>query len=562
MIVRRLVRFLDSRLRLSAPARKALAKIFPDHWTFMFGEIALYAFVVLVLTGVYLALFFEPSTADRVYHGNYQPLNGKTTSAAYASTVALSYDVRAGLLIRQAHHWAALTFIGAIVLHLARIFFTGAFRKPREINWLVGVTMLTLALLNGFTGYSIPDDLLSGIGLRIAYSVVESIPVLGGWLAFLAFGGEFPADPTVPRMFTAHVFIVPALLAGLIALHMLILIRQKHSQFPGPGQGEHNVVGSRFWPSYAMRTLALFAAVIAVMFLLGGLFQINPVWIYGPYDPARVTSPAQPDWYVAWEEGALRLFPAADFPISGYLVPSPFFPGVVLGGLTFLALYAWPFLEARITGERAPHQLLDRPRDHPARLGIGVAALVFYSVLVVAAGDDVIAHTFHLPVTGLVWTFRILAVLLPPAAGVLAYLLARALRDSPAAGFTELTRTDLRIGRSRRTGAGEGAREPDPAARIEVWQELGRVWRWRYLEPATGREPVVLVSNTDFPGRQEAADAARTAYPGVPISPAPPPPDLNVPVEPVTHVPRPLVRALVVAAWVVVLRALRRGRAR
>jgi ubiquinol-cytochrome c reductase cytochrome b subunit len=383
--------------------------------------------------------------------------------------------------------------------------------------------------------------------------------VLGGWLAFLAFGGEFPADPTVPRMFITHVFIVPAVLAALIGLHMLILVRQKHSQFPGPGRGEHNVVGSRFWPGYTMRTLALFTAVLAVLFLLGGLFQINPVWIYGPYDPARATSPAQPDWYVAWEEGALRLFPAADFRIFGYLVPSAFIPGVVLGGLTFLMLYAWPFLEARITGHRTPHQLLDRPRDHPARLGFGVAALVFYFVLVVAAGDDVLAHTFHVSVTGLVWTFRILVMVLPPVAGVLAYLLARALRDSSAAGFTELTRTDLHLGRAPRTGAGEGAGEP---ARIEVWQEYGRVWRWRYLEPAADREPVVLVSNTDFPGRREAANAARAAYPGVPISPAPPPPELNVPVDPATRLPRPLVRVLVVAAWVAVLRALRRGRPR
>jgi quinol---cytochrome-c reductase cytochrome b subunit len=561
MIVRRLVRFLDARLRLSSPVRKALAKVFPDHWTFMFGEIALYSFVVLVLTGVYLALFFEPSTADRVYHGAYRPLEGTSTSAAYASTVALSYDIRAGLLMRQTHHWAALVFIGAILLHLARIFFTGAFRKPREINWLVGVTMLTLALLNGFTGYSLPDDLLSGVGLRIAYSVVESIPVLGGWLAFLLFGGEFPADQTVPRMFTAHVFLVPALLAGLIGLHMLILVRQRHSDFPGPGRREHTVVGSRFWPSYTMRTLALFAAVLAASFALGGLFQINPVWIYGPFDPARATIPAQPDWYVAWEEGALRLFPAADFRIFGYLVPSPFIPGVVLGAFTFLALYAWPFLEAWRTGEHGPHQLLDRPRDHPARLGIGVAALVFYSLLVVAAGDDVIAHRFHLPVNGLVWTFRILVLVLPLVAGLLAYFLARALRTSSAPGFLELTRSDLRRGLMRQTVAGENRPAQPFEVRIEVWQELGGVWRWRYLEPR-GPDPRVLTSNTDFPGVQEATDAARIAYPGVPIRSGSAPPGLEVPIEPVTHPPRPLTRALVTAAWILVVRTLRRSRAR
>jgi ubiquinol-cytochrome c reductase cytochrome b subunit len=431
--------------------------------------------------------------------------------------------------------------------------------------------MLTLALLNGFTGYSLPDDLLSGVGLRIAYSVVQSIPVLGGWLAFLAFGGEFPADPTVPRMFIVHVFVVPALLAGLITLHMLILVRQKHSQFPGPGRGEHNVVGSRFWPSYTMRTLSLFAAVFAVMFLLGGIFQINPVWIYGPYDPARVTSPAQPDWYVAWEEGALRLFPAADFRIFGYLVPGPFIPGVVLGGLTFLMLYAWPFLEARITGERASHQLLDRPRDHPARLGIGVAALVFYSLLVAAAGDDVFAHAFHLPITGLVWTYRILVLVLPLAAGLFAYYLARSLRNSSAPGFTELTRADLRPRpagpRAREASEPAGApagghRAPHPAsgARLEVWQEFGYVWRWRYLEPSARDGSVVLVSNIDYPSQQEATDAAAVAYPGVPISSGRPPPGLEVPAVP--HLPGPVTRTVAVSAWIVVVRLLRRSRAR
>ncbi|MBX6357152.1 MAG: ubiquinol-cytochrome c reductase cytochrome b subunit [Micromonosporaceae bacterium] len=561
MIVRRLVRLLDSRLRLSAPVRRAMAKVFPDHWTFMFGEIALYSFVALVLTGTFLALFFEPSTTDRVYHGSYQPLHGKTISAAYASTVELSFDVRAGLLVRQAHHWAALVFIGAILLHLARIFFTGAFRKPREINWLVGVTMLTLALLNGFTGYSMPDDLLSGTGLRIAYSVVESIPLLGGWLAFLLFGGEFPADQTVPRMFFAHVFLVPAALAGLITLHMLILVRQKHSQFPAPGRNEHNVVGSRLWPSYTLRTLALFAAVLAVTFALGGLFQINPVWIYGPYDPARATSPAQPDWYVAWEEGALRLFPAADFRIFGYLVPSPFFPGVVLGALTFLALYAWPFLEARVTGERTAHQLLDRPRDHPARLGVGVAALLFYSVLVGAAADDVFARLLRVPVTSLVWTFRFLALGLPLAGGMLAYYLARALRAGSAPEFAELTRADLHRGAKDDRVPGDG--DGPPAARIEVWQEFGLVWRWRYVEPTGGAKDLELTSNIDYPSEQEAAKAARAAYPGVPIGPGRPPPGLELPAAPATRrLGGPLARVFRLAAWLVVLRAVRRSRSR
>ena len=543
MITRRVVHAVDARLRAAPVARRAMAKVFPDHWSFMLGEIALYSFVVLVLTGVYLTLFFEPSTAERIYTGDYLPLHGVRMSAAYASTVELSFDVRAGLLMRQTHHWASLVFVGAIVLHLMRIFFTGAFRKPREINWLIGVTMLALALLNGFTGYSIPDDLLSGTGLRIIYSVVESTPLIGGWLAFLLFGGEFPAEQTVPRLFVSHVLLVPGALAVLVALHLAIIVRQKHSQFPGPGRNEQNVVGSQLWPSYTVRTLALFAWVLAVLFALGGLVQINPVWIYGPFDPAQVTSPAQPDWYVAWGDGALRLFPPVEFRILGYLVPAPFFPGAVLGGLTFLGLYAWPFLEARRTSDHTSHQILDRPRAHPIRLGVGVTALVFYGLLTVAAADDVIARLLHLPVTDLLRTLQILVLTVPWATGIAAFLIARALHLGGAEGVASLTRADLRRAITREphiatmaadsqhpqeaTSAPRAAIDdppPEPAdgheaARVELWEQADGTWRWRYSDPTGALQ---LTSNRAFASREEAVGTARTAYPATVINHLPP----------------------------------------
>ncbi|RZU75326.1 menaquinol-cytochrome c reductase cytochrome b subunit precursor [Micromonospora kangleipakensis] len=528
MITDRLARALDDRLRLSPITRRALAKVFPDHWSFMLGEIALYSFVALLLTGVYLTFFFDASNADRVYHGDYAPLDGATTSAAYASTVRLSWDIRAGLLIRQTHHWAALVFVAAIVLHLSRIFFTGAFRKPRELNWLIGVTMLTLALANGFTGYSLPDDLLSGVGLRILTSVVESIPLVGAWLAALALGGEFPSDAMIPRMFVAHVLLVPAVLVALISLHLGILVRQKHSQFPGPGRTEHNVVGSRLWPSYTLRSLALFAWLLAVLFALGGLVQINPVWLYGPFEPARATSPAQPDWYVAWGDGALRLFPPWEFRIAGHLVPGPLFPGVVLGGVTFLALYAWPFAERLRTKDRRAHHLLDRPRDHPVRLGVGVGALTFYAVLTVAAGDDIIARLVRVPVYDLLSLFRVLVLVLPLLAGLLAFLVARALRRGDAAGVGGLTRADLRRAahRSARppeadSGESETPARDRPGERIEMWPE-GDLWRWRYRDED---RHVVLTGNRAVLSEEEAASAARLAYPGVDriVVPGPPP---------------------------------------
>ncbi|HEY8200886.1 MAG TPA: cytochrome b, partial [Actinomycetota bacterium] len=297
MITRRAVQFVDDRLGTSGFARSALDKVFPDHWSFMLGEIALYCFVVLVGTGTFLTFFFKASSGEVLYHGSYVPLRNVPVSEAYRSVLNLSFDVRAGMVMRQTHHWAAVVFIAAIVAHLARIFFTGAFRRPREINWIVGLSLLILAIFNGFTGYSLPDDLLSGTGLRIAYSITLSIPVIGTWAAFLLFGGEFPANDILSRLFVIHVLLIPGLIVALLTLHMAILWRQKHTQFPGPGRTETNVVGSRFWPSYAAKSIGLLLGVIAVLTALGGLAQINPIWLYGPFKPSAVSSPAQPDWY-------------------------------------------------------------------------------------------------------------------------------------------------------------------------------------------------------------------------------------------------------------------------
>ena len=370
-MIKRFVRGIDERLGASSFTRQALNKVFPDHWSFMIGEIALYAFLILVLTGVFLSLFFEGSTGEVVYQGSYDPLRGVEVSRAYNSVVELSFDVRAGLVMRQIHHWAALVFIAAMVIHLCRIFFTGAFRKPREINWIIGVTLLLLGIFNGFTGYSLPDDLLSGTGLRIAHSIALSMPLVGSWIAFLVFGGEFPADEIIGRLLVVHIMIVPAAIGGLIVAHLAILWRQKHTDFPGPGRTETNVVGSKLWPTYAAKSVSLFLAVFAVTALLGGLVQINPVWLYGPFRPEQVSSPAQPDWYMGWVEGALRLMPAWELRAFGYEIPNPFFPAVLLPGITFLLLYAWPFLEARFTKDLEPHHLLDRARDHPARTAVG-----------------------------------------------------------------------------------------------------------------------------------------------------------------------------------------------
>jgi ubiquinol-cytochrome c reductase cytochrome b subunit len=435
MVLAKTAKWIDDRLGVSAFTRSALNKVFPDHWSFMLGEIALYCFVILILTGTFLTFFFDASLGETTYQGSYEPLRGTEVSEAYRSVLDISFEVRAGLVMRQIHHWAAVVFVAAIVAHLVRIFFTGAFRRPREINWMIGVTLLLLALFNGFTGYSLPDDLLSGTGLRIAYSIALSIPLVGTWIAFLVFGGEFPADQIIGRLFAIHIMIVPALIAALLAAHMAILWHQKHTQFSEPGRTETNVVGSKLWPTYAAKSVGLFFAIFAVLALLGGVAQINPVWLYGPFDPSAVTSPAQPDWYLGWIEGALRLFPAWEIRAFGYTVANPFFPAVLLPGITFLLLYTWPFIEARFTREHlTPHELLDRPRDKPVRTGIGFAALTFYAVLFLGGSNDLIAKWFHINVNGVTWTLRIMTLALPSLVGLIAYRWAKVMKESEAPG--------------------------------------------------------------------------------------------------------------------------------
>ncbi len=415
-MIRGLVRYLDERAGAAPLLRKALRYVFPDHWSFYLGEIALYAFLVLVATGVYLTFFFEPSTAQTVYHGSYEPLRGQRMSEAYRSVVDLSLDRKAGLLIRQTHHWAADVFVVAIVLHLLRIFFTGAFRKPRQLTYYVGVTMLVLALLEGFLGYSLVDDLLSGMGLAIAYSVALSLPFFGANLALLLWGAPFPGDSSFfPRMYIAHVLILPLLIGGLLALHLTLIVARKHTQFrAGPGRDERTVVGLPAFPGYAPRTIGLAFAVAAVLFLLGGLVQVNPIWEWGPFHVAEATNGAQPDWYLGWLIGGLRLVPNWDWTIGDYtLVPNPFWGGVAFPLVVFGLLYAWPSLERRVTSDDRVHNLLDRPRDHPWRTAIGAALLTWVALVFLFGAADRLYASFGISYPAQLWVFRVAVWVLP-----------------------------------------------------------------------------------------------------------------------------------------------------
>ena len=390
-------RWLDDRFRGARGTRAFLRKVFPDHWSFLLGEIALYSFVILLLTGTFLALFFQPSMTEVVYHGSYAHLDGIRMSEAYASTLHISFDVRGGLLIRQIHHWAADLFLAAIMVHMIRHFVTGSYRKPREVNWLIGIVMFTLALVEGLFGYSLPDDLLSGTGIRILEGVLLSVPVVGTYLTVFLFGGPYPGHDIVPRLYITHVLLIPGLLVALVTAHLLITFWQKHTQMPRKGRTNANVVGAPFYPYFMAKTGALFLFTFAATALAAALVQVNPIWLYGPYNPAAISAGSQPDFYMGWLEGALRMSPSWTWDLAGHTVAwDVFVPALVPLGLLFTGAALWPFLEQWITGDRREHHVVDRPRNAPTRTAMGMAAVTFWGVFWLEGANDVIANKLNI----------------------------------------------------------------------------------------------------------------------------------------------------------------------
>jgi ubiquinol-cytochrome c reductase cytochrome b subunit len=407
----RVADWADGRLGIYSLAKANMRKIFPDHWSFMLGEVCMYSFIIIILTGVYLTLFFHPSMNEVQYHGSYVPLQGQMMSEAFNSTLHISFDVRGGLLMRQIHHWAALIFIAGMFVHMMRVFFTGAFRKPREINWLVGMLLMIMGLAAGFSGYSLPDDVLSGNGLRITDGVVKSIPLIGSYLSYFIFGGEFPGEHIIPRLFTVHILLVPGLILALVALHLFFVVLHKHTQYPGGGRTDTNVVGYPLFPVYVAKAGGFFFVVFGILALMGGTMAINNVWNYGPFDPSPVSAGAQPDWYMLFLEGSLRLMPGqAEFVTWGdYTVPlNVLIPAVVVPGLLFTFLFVYPFLEAAVTKDKREHHVLDRPRNVPVRTGLGVAFHTAFIILALAGSNDLIATHFHMSINTITWAFRIL----------------------------------------------------------------------------------------------------------------------------------------------------------
>ncbi|MFF5566751.1 cytochrome bc complex cytochrome b subunit [Streptomyces sp. NPDC012623] len=414
----RVADWADGRLGIYSLAKANMRKIFPDHWSFMLGEICLYSFIIIILTGVYLTLFFHPSMNEVEYHGSYVPLQGVLMSEAYASTLDISFDIRGGLLIRQIHHWAALIFLAAMMVHMMRVFFTGAFRKPREINWLFGFLLFVLGMFTGFTGYSLPDDLLSGTGVRFTQGAILSVPIVGTYISMFLFGGEFPGGDFVARFYSVHILLLPGIMLGLVVAHLILVFYHKHTQFAGPGRTNNNVVGMPLLPIYMAKAGGFFFLVFGLISLVAAIATINPIWALGPYRPDQVSTGAQPDWYMGMPEGLVRAMPGWEINVAGHtLVLGVFIPLMILP-LVLGSIAVYPFIESWVTGDKREHHLLDRPRNVPTRTAFGVAWLVWYFVLLAGGGNDLLATHFHLSINTITWFVRIAFFVAPVLAFV------------------------------------------------------------------------------------------------------------------------------------------------
>ncbi len=480
--------WLDDRTGLAKPVRYGMKKVFPDHWSFMLGEVAMYSMAIALLTGVILSLWFVPSAGHVAYDGPFVPMQGIHMSEAYKSTLDISFEIKGGLLIRQLHHWSALFFVAAVGLHMMRVFFTGAFRKPREINWVIGTVLLLLACIEGFAGYSLPDDLLSGTGIRVMEGFVQSAPIIGSYLAYFIFGGAFPGEYIIPRLYIAHVLLVPAMIIGLVTVHLILVMVHKHTQYPGPGRTNNNVVGFPVMPVYAAKAGGFFFIVFGIIALISGLVSINAVWMYGPYDPSPVTADAQPDWYMLFADGALRLLPGwLEFNTGPFVWSLNLALGsIILLPVIFGLVGAYPFLEAWVTGDKREHHLLQRPRNTPVRTGIGVATLVLYLVLTLAATNDLMAIKLHLSINDITNWLRVLFFVGP----IVAFWVTKRICLSLQRRDRDLVLHGRETGRIVRTAEGRFFEAHEPISDYKRWP----------LVSFEAERPLELTGTTDSRG--------------------------------------------------------------
>lgn len=407
---RSVVRWFDDRLGIAAFYRKYGRKVFPVHSTFFFGEMAMFSFVILVLTGIYLGLIYVPSNAD-------VELNGQTVPQAYAS-VQLIESIPVADLFRNVHHWAAHVMVASIFLHALRIYFTGTYRKPREVNWAVGIVLLGLTLMAGFVGYSLPYDSYAVTATGIGYSIARSIPWVGGVAAELFFGGAFPTLGSVPRLYTIHVFVVPALIALVMSVHLLIVVKQKHTQ-PGyarklsePGK----VLGVPLWPYQAILAGQLLLLMFGALFLLSAVVPPHPLKDFGP--PGPTTPEVKPDWYLLWIYGFLKIVPSwTEFHLLGTTFSPNFYGGLLFPTLVFGLMTFAPWIDRTNRWAIRRFEYLEPPRQTPVRLSLGIAVLGFIGTLFLAAFYDQLGMTL--------WEIWAVIVLVPIAVGGAVYLWSR-----------------------------------------------------------------------------------------------------------------------------------------
>ncbi len=401
-------KWLDERLDLGRLNKKFMRKAFPVHHSFFLGEITLFAFIALVLTGLFLTFNYEPSARIIKYQGEDLP-------AAYASVLYID-SLPFGKVIRSVHHWSAHIMIAAAFLHLLRILVTGAYKKPREINWYIGLGLLGLAVVTAFTGYSLPYDAYAVTATQIGYGIGASIPYVGQWISQVMFGGEFPTLRSLPRLYSIHVVWLPLTLLALIGLHMLIMIKQKHTQ---PRYAEKiapgKILGVPMMPMQAAVMGLLFLLYLGVLFILGGVFIAHPIEAYGP--PGASTPAVKPDWYFLWIYGILQIIP------NSWVIPLPwgqelnpeFIGGVLIPGILGIAAVLLPLVDARKTKMR----YLELPSHHPLRTSVTVGILFFFFVGTLAGWKQELGLS-----NAVLWT---MLILIPLASATVTYMLMRSI---------------------------------------------------------------------------------------------------------------------------------------
>jgi ubiquinol-cytochrome c reductase cytochrome b subunit len=403
-----------------------------DRWAAMFGQLAGYSFVVAVITGILLLPFFHPSMATVVYHGPYAKLDGVPVSRAFRSVLAISFQVRGGLLVRQVHHWSADVFVAAICLRLVRVFTRGRWSGLALRRWLIWVTLLPVGMLTAYSGTILPDDGLSGGSLGVITGVLLSVPMIGTHLVWWVFGGSPPGHLVIGRAYWVHIVVLPALTGALLLLSFRPPLRRpRRLRWPGLG-----------WVR-RVRVNPLLPLTCGVLVLLGTVAQINPVWLIGPDQPGSISAGAVPDWYMGFLDGPLRLMPAWEVPVAGHrLALDVLVPGLLLPFLFFTGLAVYPVVDRRF-GNRA---------------AAGAAGITFYGLLLAAASNDQIAYHLQVPLYVVTWTFRVAVLAGPVAAFVITRIAGQAMaarrRDeqqhgretgrivmNPRGGYTEIHET-------------------------------------------------------------------------------------------------------------------------